>query len=191
MPNKDNEDKQGVKKSAWTAFPEDDAEFNSELDKTARKAVRDAAAEETGGLTKRRTYTEDDARDPFSLTGHSVLKFLPVDYMQKNNKPTPLILSPFAKLTTHSRSKLDARSTTFSQLASSEIDRYLSVLGFSYLVRQFGVERVLKRYSHDEVERVLQATNEIQSQMADAQTALQKVLLSNNGELQRNANKEE
>lgn len=186
MSDKDVPDS-AKKVSAFSKFSDDDADFQSKVNKVVRQTVNNAAAKETGGLTKRRSYTEDDARDPLSLPGHSVLKFLPVDYMQKNNKPTPLILSPFAKLATHSRSKLDARSTTFSQLASSEIDRYLSVLGFSYLVRQFGVERVLERYSHNEVERVLQAVNEIQSQMTEAQSALQKVLLSNNGELQRNA----
>ena len=175
------------KVSAFSGFNDDDADFQSKVDKIARQTVQAAAAVETGGLTKRRSYTEDDARDPLGLSGHTVLNFIPMDYMQKNNKPTPLIISPFAKLTTHSRSKLDARSTTFSQLASSEIDQYLSVLGFSYLVRQFGVERVLKRYSHTEVERVLQATSKIQSQMAEAQSALQKVLLLNNGELQRNS----
>lgn len=167
---------------------ESNNQTDEELFKAAKKAVKENVGKvsETGGLRKRTTYSDDEIKDPLSLAGHEALSFTGMDYMQKNGKVTNLILSPFAKVTAMSRAKLSDVTATFSQQSSRELDQYLSVLGFTFLVEHFGVERALERFSRTEVERILSATNDIQNQMNKAQTAIQEVLLSNTGQLNAN-----
>ncbi|WP_305845265.1 hypothetical protein [Photobacterium leiognathi] len=167
-------------KDAWDNLDDDNfEEINRKLQKKAASEVKSAQPTETGITTRqRRTYTEENARDPFSLSGHEILGFNPLDYMQKNTTPTSVVLSQFAKLATYTRSKLDPNSPAMTQLASREMDEYLSVVGLSFLVDEFGYDKVLDRYSVEEIERVLAALNKIQQRINNSQSSLQRLLLS-------------
>ncbi|PSU40430.1 hypothetical protein CTM97_15600 [Photobacterium phosphoreum] len=169
-----------------------DTEANDQTDELLKRAAKKAVennvkqVQETGGLRKRTTYSDDEIRDPLSLVGHEALSYTGMDYMQKNGKVTNLIMSPFAKVTAMSRAKLSDVTATFSQQTSREFDQYMSILGFTFLVEHFGAERALERFTRTEVERILSATNDIQNQMTRAQMAIQEVLLSNAGQLNEN-----
>ncbi|WP_318441831.1 hypothetical protein [Photobacterium leiognathi] len=172
---------------------DDDAnmETDNELFRAAKKAVNDNVSKvaETG-LRKRNTYSDQEIKNPLTLAGHTVLGFTGMDYMQKNGKVTNLVLSPFARLTAMSRAKLGNIQSTFSQQSSREFDQYLSMIGFTFLVEHFGAERALERFTRSEVERILEATNDIQQHVTKAQAAIQELLLSNNGQLSANEAKE-
>ncbi|MGR5328615.1 hypothetical protein [Photobacterium damselae] len=168
------------KKSAWDMNPDDLDSIDRQFAKDASKKVLQDKPTETGIVGRqRKAYTESDARDPFRLNGHEILGFSPLDYMQKNTTPTSVVLSPFSKLSTYVRSKLDPNSPSMTQLASREVDEYLSIVGLTFMVEQFGYEKVLERYSVDEIERVLVSLNGLQKRINNSQMALQGLLLSN------------